>query len=208
MMKSHMIRGILSVALLTALLGCGEESKLNVERLPAVQPSLPPVPTLPSPPHPTTYPDASYSVWGVRSRIGQTLDQEVALTGYIVDVYTPPDCDRRLPTCRVLAPHMWVADTRIPADQIQAQRGKQVMVVGYAENQEQLDEAMEQAARGRYVPPEPDSGLLPIPTDFIVGNKVKVTGRFALVSSSGFNSSEGLLEYRSHETLENVAAEE
>ncbi|MCA9615421.1 MAG: hypothetical protein KC586_21845, partial [Myxococcales bacterium] len=71
-----MIRGILSVALLTALLGCGEESRLNVERLPAVQPSLPAVPTLPTPPHPTTYPDGSYSVWGARARMSQTLDQE------------------------------------------------------------------------------------------------------------------------------------
>lgn len=207
-MNSSMIRGILSVALLTALLGCGEESKLNVERLPAVQPSLPAVPTLPSPPHPTTYPDGSYSVWGVRARMNQTMNQEVALTGYIVEVYQPPDCDRRLPDCRVSAPHVWVADTRIPADQVQAQRGKQIMVVGYAENQEQVDEAMEQARRGRYQPPDPESGLLPIPTDFLVGNKLKVTGRFALVSSSGFNSSEGLLEYRGHQTLENVAAEE
>ncbi|MCB9600806.1 MAG: hypothetical protein H6720_10700 [Sandaracinus sp.] len=203
-----MIRGILSVALLTALLGCGEESRLNVERLPAVQPSLPAVPTLPSPPHPTTYPDGSYSVWGARARMSQTLDQEIGLTGYIVDVYTPPECDRRQPDCRVLAPHMWVADTRIPPEQVQAQRGKQIMVVGYAENQEQIDEAMEQARRGRYTPPDPESGLLPIPTDFLVGNKLKLTARFALVSSSGFNSSEGLLEYRSHTTLENVAAEE
>lgn len=202
-----MIRAFLSIALLIAL-GCGSESKLNVERLPEVQPSLPPVPTLPSPPHPTTYPDGSYSVWGVRARMTQTMDQEVALSGYIVDVYAPPDCDRRLPDCRVLAPHMWVADTRIAPDQVQAQRGKQIMVVGYAENQEQIDEAMELARRGRYEPPDPESGLLPIPTDFIVGNKLKVTGRFALVSSSGFNSSEGLLEYRSHQTLENVAAEE
>lgn len=202
-MKSHMIRGITSVALVLALFGCDQaQSDLNVERLPAVQPSLPSVPTLPPPPHPTTHPDGSYSIWGARSRLRQTLNQEIAISGYIVDIYQPPTCDRRTPGCRILAPHLWISDTRLPADQVETQRGKQLMVVGYAENQEQINEAVEQARRGRYTPPDPESGMLPIPTDFAVGNKVKITGRFALVSTSGFNNSDGLLEYRGHQTQE------
>ena len=76
------------------------------------------------------------------------------------------------------------------------------MVVGYAENQAQIDEAVELAQRGRYVPPDPASGILPIPTDFAVGAKVKATGRFTRISGAGFNSSEGLLEYRGHQILE------
>ena len=34
-----------------------------------------------------------------------------------------------------------------------------------------------------------------------VGNKVRVKGHFTLISSGGFNTSNGLIEYASHETL-------
>ena len=193
----------LALATLFALPACGEgggETDLNVERLPEVTPNLPQVPTLPPPPHPTQYGDSSYSIYGVRARLRNTIDTELAVTAYIHEIYTPPECDRRHdPDCRILAPHLWLADTREETD-----KGKMLLLVGYAENQEQIDEAVELARRGRYEPPEPESGLLPIPTDLFVGNKVKVTGRFARISSSGFNNSDGLLEYRGHETLENV----
>ncbi len=186
-----------------AIVACGEhETDLVVEALPEVVPNLPTVPTLPPPPHPVTYGDSSYSVYGLRSRLSTTLDNDASVTAYIVDVYVPPECESE-PCPRPTAPHMWIADTRDESD-----RGKQLMVVGYAENQEQIDEAVELAERGRYEPPDPESGLLPIPTDFGVGNKIKVTGRFARVAGAGFNSSEGLLDYRSHETLEAVEAPE
>lgn len=183
--------------------GCGEpETDLVVERLPEVEPNLPAVPTLPPPPHPVTYDDGSHSIYGLRSRLRNTIDTEVEVTGYIVEIYTPPECEEE-PCARPLAPHLWMADTRD-----EDSRRKHLMVVGYAENQEQIDEAVELAERGRYEPPDPETGLLPIPTDFHVGNKVKFSGRFTRVGGSGFNNSEGLLDYRGHETIENVAAEE
>ncbi len=183
--------------------GCNQPaSDLTIEALPEVTPNLPSVPTLPPPPHPTQYGDSSYSVYGLRSRLRNTIDTDVEVTGYIVDIYTPPECERE-PCPRPAAPHMWVADT--PNE---TERGKQLMVVGYAENQEQIDEAVELAERGRYEPPDPETGLLPIPTDLVVGNKVKVGGRFARVGSSGFNNSEGLIEYGSHTTIEAVNAED
>jgi hypothetical protein len=40
-----------------------------------------------------------------------------------------------------------------------------------------------------------------VPRDLAVGNKVRVKGHFTLISSGGFNTSNGLLEYASHETL-------
>ena len=186
----------------TTMLGaCQEESQLTVEVLPEVQPNLPAVPTLPPPPHPTTYEDGSYSIYGLRSRLRNTIDTEVDVTGFIVDIYTPPECTRQ-PCPRPAAPHMWIADTAN-----ETERSKQLMIVGYAENQESIDEAVELASRGRYEPPDPESGILPIPTDFAAGNKVKIHGRFARIGSSGFNNSEGLLEYLSHETLVDVNAE-
>jgi len=203
----------LALALLTG--GACEstpETDLDVERLPDVTPDLPPVPTIPPPPHPTTYGDGSYSVYGVRSRLRNTINTEVEITGYLIDQYLPPEgCDEN-PTCRPAAPHLWLADTNelvgADAEALRRARGDMLMVVGYAENQEQIDEAVELAERGRYEPPDPESGLLPIPTDFHNGNKVKVTGRFTRISATGFNNSEGLLEYRGHETLESVVPED
>ena len=214
--KLHMKRAFPNFALpLFSVLGivafgCGpsQASDLQVERLPEVTPNLPSVPQIPPPPHPTTYPDGAYSVYGSRARLRNTIDTEIAVTGYIVDIYLPPEgCDEN-PTCRPAAPHMWVADTQIANPSEREERAKQLMVVGYAENQTQIDEAVELAERGRYEPPDPESGLLPIPTDFAVGNKIKVNGRFTRVSGSGFNSSDGLLDYRGHETLEAVEQEE
>ncbi len=187
--------------LLGAAAGCsksGEASDLKVERLPDVQPSLPSVPKLPPPPHPVKYADGSYSVFGLRKKLEDTIDQTLSVTGYIVAIYEPPECPKKK-KCRAKAPHMWMADTREEQD-----RSKWLQVVGYAENHKQLQEAIEDARRGRYEPPPPESGLLPIPVDFAVGNKVKVTGRFTYVSGAGFASSDGVLEYRGHETLEAV----
>lgn len=194
-------RGAAALAL-TALfalpaLGCeGPAEGLVIEKLPEVQPDIPSVPTLPPPPHPIQYPDDSYSIFGVRKKQRVTMDAEVEVTGYIVDIYEPPPCPRGR-SCTAKAPHMWIADTKDASE-----RADQLQVVGYAENQEQLEEAIRDAERGRYEPPDPESGLLPIPTDFAVGNKVKVKGRFARVAGSGFNSSMGLLDYLGHETLE------
>ncbi|MAQ17020.1 MAG: hypothetical protein CMN30_19785 [Sandaracinus sp.] len=181
---------------------CGEpETDLQVERLPEVQPNLPPVPTLPPPPHPVTYDDGSHSIYGLRARLRTTIDTDVEVTGYVTEIYVPPECEEE-PCPTPAAPHFWMADTRD-----ESSKQNMLMVVGYAENQEQIDEAVELAERGRYEPPDPETGLLPIPTDLHVGNKVKYNGRFARVAA-GFNNSEGLLDYRGYETLENVAAEE
>lgn len=198
-----------ALPLVLALAGCGEHSSdLEVERLPDVQPNLPPVPTLPPPPHPVTWGDGSHSVYGVRARLNTNLDTELNVTGYIVHMYLPPeDCEDN-PTCHPSAPHLYIADTNelVGADAATIRRNqrKLLMVVGYAENQAAIDEAVELARRGRYEPPDPESGLLPVPTDFTVGNKIKVTGRFARNSGAGFSNSLGLLDYAGHETLEAV----
>jgi hypothetical protein len=44
-----------------------------------------------------------------------------------------------------------------------------------------------------------------VPRDLKVGNKVRVKGHFTLISAGGFNTSNGLLEYASHETLAKIA---
>jgi hypothetical protein len=190
-------------ALLLSACGPTPASDLTIERLPDVTANVPNVPTLPPPPYPVNWPDSSYSVYGVRRRESVTMDSDVVVTGYIVEVYTPPVCEEGRTCPTPAAPHMWIADARGVSDPHQ-----RLLVVGYADNQLALDEARELASRGRYEPPDPETGLRPIPTDFDVGAKVRVSGRFARISGSGFNVSEGLLEWNTHETLEPVTPPE
>lgn len=187
---------------LALLAGCGEQaaSDLTIERLPDVNPSLPSVPTLPPPPHEVQYSDGCFSIYGVRRRGGTTMDTDVCVTGYIVEIYLPPECPEGRTCDPPAAPHLWVADTRTPAED-----DDRLMLAGYAENQTQIDEAVEQASRGRYTPPDAEqiaAGILPIPVDFAVGAKIKMQGRFTRMSAMGFNVSNGLLDYRSHEIVE------
>ncbi|MCC7540748.1 MAG: hypothetical protein IT379_31315 [Deltaproteobacteria bacterium] len=198
-----MRRLVIALALPAGLaVGCsgGQDGAVNpiveAEVLPEVRPNLPEVPTLPPPPHPTQYPDQSYSIYGLRKRMQRTVDTEVPVTGYIVDIYRPPECPegRTCPPARM--PHIWIADTRGEQD-----ANKRMRVAGYAENQQMIDQAIEDARRGE-TPTVHEGGPPPIPTDFAVGAKVRITGQFVRVSGTGFADSQGMLDYRSHTVLE------
>jgi hypothetical protein len=195
----------------SALLGLGmvqgcdkaAEAKVQVEKLPEVKASLPPVPTLPPPPHPTQYSDQSYSVYGLRRAMRKTIDQDVEVTGYIAKVFVPPECPPKTKCPLPPAPHIWVADVAGETDD-----GKLLIVAGYAENQAAIDDAIKESKKPKSKKKadseaeKADVGLLPVPIDFFQGAKIKVKGRFAFVSGSGFQSSEGVLGYSGHETLE------
>jgi hypothetical protein len=174
---------------------------VEVEKLPDIKPSLPAVPTLPPPPHPVQYPDSSYSLFGLRKRLKTTMDTDVELTGYVVETYTPPECPKGKVCPMARAPHVYLADTKDESDAT-----KRILLVGYAENQKAIDEAIVDTKRGKYKAPDPESGLLPIPTDLFPGAKIKVKARFGRVSSSGFSQSDGLLDYRGHTTIEPPAS--
>jgi hypothetical protein len=173
------------------------EPEAEAEKLPEIVPNLPEVPTLPPPPFPTTYEDESYSVYGLHQRPIKLLDTDLGVTGFIMEIYEPPACKKRKKEeCpKVAAPHMFIADT---ADQ--TDRSEQLLVVGYADNKEQL----QRARRGRKT--TTIGGDVVVPKDLAVGNKVRVKGHFSLISSGGFNTSNGLVEYASHETLAKGAA--
>lgn len=181
----------------SALGACGNpSSKLDVEKLPEIRPNLPAVPQIPPPPYPIQYPDQSYSVYGVRNKAKRTIDQDVEVTGYIVKIYQPPECPAGRSCPLPQAPNLWIGDIANETDD-----AKLIMLTGYAENHLAIEEAVAAAKRGRPIVPDPESGLLAVPSDFFVGAKVKVKGRFAYVSGSGFNNSDGLLDYRGHQTL-------
>lgn len=200
-MRARLFGLMLAAALLGA--GCDKissasDAKTEAEQLPEIVPNLPEVPTLPPPPFPTTYDDDSYSVYGLRSRMTKLLGTDLAVTGYIVSIYEPPPCTmRKKEECpKAAMPHMFIADAPDQTD-----RAEQLIVVGYADNQEQL----ERARRGRKT--TTISGAVVVPKNLEVGTRVRVKGHFTLMSSGGFNTSNGLLEYASHETLEKTEAQ-
>jgi hypothetical protein len=196
---------ILCACALVSLSACGQtaEAKIPVEKLAEVKPSLPSVPTLPPPPHPVQYSDQSYSVYGLRRAMRRTINTEVSVTAYIAKVFTPPECPAKTKCPLPPAPHVWLADNKAETDQT-----KMVLLAGYAENQKAIEEAIADAKRGKKTAPPEETGLLPVPADFFQGAKIKMKGRFSFMSGAGFQSSEGVLDYAGHETLEPGVAPE
>jgi hypothetical protein len=190
---------VCAIASLSMSTACEQtaQAKVPVEKLPEVKPTLPPVPTIPPAPFPVQFSDQSYSVYGLRRALRRTINTEVNVTGYITKVYAPPECpDEKCPLPP--APHLWLADSKTETDP-----SKLVLVGGYAENQKAIDEAIKESKKpkGKAPPPE-DTGLIPVPTDLFTGAKIKLKSRFTYMSGAGFQSSEGVLDYAGHETLE------
>jgi hypothetical protein len=175
--------------------GCGQDEGQAAEQ--AIHPNLPAVPSIPAPSQPITYEDGVYSVYGVRKRMRHTMDTEVRVKGWVVEVYMPEHCEagRTCPPPRM--PHCFLADSQNEPD-----RRKRLTVVGYAVNMDDIWEAQDDVRHNREVeqPPEGE-GLPPIPTDLNVGNQVIVTGRFTRISGAAFLDSEGLVDYVSHEVV-------
>jgi len=188
-----------TIASLQVLPACNQAAaaKVPVEKLPEVKPSLPPVPTIPPAPHPIQYPDQSYSVYGLRRAMRRTINTELNVTAYVAKVYVPPECPPKEKCPLPPAPHLWLADTKNETDPT-----KLLLVGGYAENQKALDDALKDAKRHKKTAPPEDTGILPVPTDLFQEAKVKMKGRFTFMSGAGFQSSEGVLDYGGHETLE------
>ena len=188
---------LLAAVILSAACDSQSGAAVEVEKLPEIKPDLPAVPTLPPPPHPVQHPDSSYSLFGLRKRIKSTMDTDVDVTGYVVETYVPPECPegKNCPLAR--APHVYLADSKGESDPT-----KRILLVGYAENQKAIDEAILDKKRGKYKPPSAESGMLAVPTDLFPGAKIKAKARFTRVSGSGFAQSDGLLDYRGHTQLE------
>lgn len=190
------LRAAVGFALLTSALtleACNQAPKLEVTRLPDVQPDLPEVPQIPPPPAP--YPDGSVPIARLRRRLPEYLDKDIEVTGYIVEIYQPPECQSRSGCARPLQPHLFIADAANEADET-----KRMEVVGYAATQDELEQFIRAGSR---IPPNMDGTPRP-PIDFAVGNRVKFRGHFG-TSAQGVSATNGLLDYRGHETLEAAA---
>ena len=197
--RAWFLTSVLAAALGGSIGACEGQGgpQVEVEKLPDIKPSLPAVPKLPPPPYPVQYSDNTYSLFGLRKRMRNTMDTEVELTGYVVETYVPPECPKDKVCPQARAPHVFVADDKNETDPT-----KRIRLVGYAENQKAIDEAIADAKRGKTKAPPEESGILPIPADLFPGAKIKIKAQFTRVSGSGFSDADGLLDYRGHTTLE------
>jgi hypothetical protein len=191
-------------ALLMALASCKTRQAPVVEQeLPEIRPNLPPVPKVPPPRHKIQYDDGAWSVYGLRKRIRQTIDEEVRVKAHVVKVFQAEPCPEG-ETCPPPAmPHLWLGD-----DLDETSERHLLRLVGYAQSQEEMDQAAADAKRGRGPSPEAQAaGLPPIVHDWQTGKQYLIKGRFTRSSGAGFAHSEGLLEYMEHECLDCPAEE-
>lgn len=189
---------LLLIPLLIFYLDCKNPKTTQVEHeeVVAINPNLPPVPHIPPPKHPIQYDDGTYSIRGLRNRMDEIIGNEVRVKGYIAKIYQPPECPegRTCPPPRM--PHLWLAD-----EPQETNPKKLLRVVGYAQNQKEIDEAREAALKGKK-PPELEPGRPPIVWDWQLGHQYIITGKFVYRSGSGFADMYGLLEYKEHKCLD------
>jgi hypothetical protein len=198
---------VCAIVLLSGLvLGCNPEEtkkRVVVEQVNAYKPALPQVPSIPKPTVPETYSDGTYSVYGLRKNIVKTIETEVTLTAYVVEVYQKPVCAEGQ-TCHVLMPHLWLAD-----EQDEKLERRRIRLVGYAKSFKEMDDQKEKDEKGIKDEPLPDGVYLPpVIWDWREGHKYKITGRFTRQSGEGFMTTDGLMEYSSHECLDCPVEEE
>jgi len=186
---------------LTLLLGCNPTGSSGgvptEEKPPDFQPNLPAVPTITVPNVPVNMPDGSYSVFGLRKKQKETMRQRVRVTGTVVEIYEKPFCSEGKTCPPAKMPHMWIADT--PGEKNPKYR---LTVVGYAEGFQQMAKCKEDAEKGVVVEIPEGVELPPCVWDFEMNHTYLLDGWFTIISSHGFQDSDGLLEYKDHKCLD------
>jgi len=189
---------------LLALAACETRAPVVVEQnMPEIRPNLPPIPDVPPPRHPLQYDEGTWTVYGLRKRINQVMDEEVRAKAYIVKIYEPQPCPEGRTCPPSPMPHLWLGD-----DLDETKERNLIRLVGYANSQEDMNKAREDFEKG-VEPSEEDlaSGIKTV-WDWQQGKQYMVKGHFARSSGTGFMYSEGLLEYIEHQCLDCPPPEE
>jgi hypothetical protein len=120
-------------AAVTCLLaaGCGGGSSgatLGAEpsnALPPIKVDLPPAPPFTPPDVPIKTPDGIYSIYGLRKEKAKTLNQEIKVKGYLIEVYQCPVCPKKQVCKACDQPHFFIGDKP------DTKKEKALMVVDY-----------------------------------------------------------------------------
>ncbi len=167
------------------------------EKPPDFVPNLPAVPTITIPNVPVNFPDGSYSVFGLRKKQKETLRQRVRVTAMVVEIYQKPFCPEGKTCPPAKMPHLYLADT------IGEKNPKyRLTLVGYAEGFQQMAKCKEDAEKGVVQEIPEGVELPPCVWDFEIGRKYLLDGWYTIISSHGFQDSDGLMEYKDHKCLD------
>ena len=149
----------------------GNESSQG--QLPQIKVKLPPPPSFEKEHAPEKYSDGTYSIYGIRKNIKDTINKQGKVRAFILEVYKCPECPKgkECPACE--RRHLWISDR---ANGI---KDKAMMVVDYPEKDPTTKKKME----------------------FTSGVQYYFTGVFTKNSGTGFSTSEGLMAYLTSETV-------
>ncbi len=204
----HVAFGVAALAIgVVIAAGCDQARQPVVEQeLPEIRPNLPPIPKVPPPRFKIQYQDGTYSVYGLRKRIRQTIEEEVRIQGIVAKIFEPDPCPEGTTCALPPMPHLWLGDEAEETSPF-----KLIRLVGYAQSQHEMDDAREEAeklAKRNKTPEPPPPGLPPLVWDWQLGKRYEIKGRFTRTSGTGFAEPEGLLEYMEHRCLDCPTEEE
>jgi hypothetical protein len=145
-------------------IGGSEQEQVQLSKISV---SLPPSPSFQKEHAPERYTDSSYSVYGLRKNIKDTIDKQVRVKGFIIEVYECPPCPKgtTCPACN--KPHLFLGD------RANSSKEDALLVADFP-----LED------------PKTKKKLT-----FDTGMQYFVTGVFSKTSGTGFSSSDGLLVY-------------
>ena len=135
---------------------------------PNIKVNLPPSPSFQKEHAPERYTDQSYSVYGVRRNIKTTLNQQVRVKGYLIEVYECPPCAKGATCKNCDKPHLWLGD------RANSPKEESMMVTDLPKEDPETKKKV----------------------TFEAGQQYFFSGTFAKQSSTGFSHSEGLLMYQ------------
>jgi hypothetical protein len=161
------------------------------EQISAVKVSLPPKPNFQEGKAPEKWEDGSYSIYGLRSKMEERLeegerDTEIILKGYVQEIYQKPECTGDLcPPGK--QPHFWMTDS---ADDQGKKRA--ILVANYAYP---IADWEMKTWKG-------------VPSVVIEkGKRYTIKGHFKRFSSSGFAQDNGLFEFVAYHPVDENGVE-
>jgi hypothetical protein len=185
----------------------GQEDQQAAAKLPEIRPALPQVPSVPLPQHKIQNDDGTWSVYGLRKRVRQTMDEEVRVKAYVVKIFVPEPCPEGQTCPPPPMPHLWLGD-----DLDETSESHLLRVVGWATSQAEIEMAREEAAKNKTLTRaevlEKIGGELPVVWDWQQGKQYIVKGRFTRFAGTGFGAQEGLLEFIDYQCLDCPPPEE
>lgn len=173
-LRFGLILSVVLSALLISACQTGEGGSLigddesRQTQLPQIKVNLPPPPSFQKDNPPVTYPDGSFSIYGLRKDMKANLNQHRRVKGFLLEEYDCPECpDKKDKNCLCRKPHFWLSD------RANGPKDKALLVTGYPKKDPKTKKKMK----------------------FVTGAQYVVSGVFSKTSGTGFSATDGLIIY-------------